>query len=123
MSASTLNKVLWALQGLLGGVFIFAGAIKLLLPIHDIAAQTGVSGGLLRFVAVCEVLGALGLLLPGRLKFGKVLTPLAAAGLVLIMCGAVVVSMNTGGIKTALFPFAVGLWAAFIGWGRLKVRG
>ena len=122
MPKFTLNHVLWALQGLLAGVFVFAGIAKLMLPIQEIATQTNLPGPLLRFVAVMEILGAFGLLLPGRLKIWRGLTPIAACGLVLIMMGAIFVSINTGGFKTALFPAATGLVAGFVAWGRSNGR-
>lgn len=118
-----MNHVLWAVQGLLAGIFIFAGVAKLILPIKDMTAQINLPGPFLRFIGVCEVLGALGLLLPGRLKIWKGLTPLAAAGLVIIMIGAVTVSAMAGGVKMAIFPAVTGLLAAFIAWGHSKSRG
>ena len=118
MNKIRLNHVLWAIQGLLAGIFMFAGIAKLVLPIQDMTAQIHLPGPFLRFIGVAEVLGALGLLLPGRLKIWKGLTPLAAAGLVIIMIGAVVVSVQAEGVKMALFPAATGLLAAFVAWGR-----
>jgi hypothetical protein len=60
---------------------------------------------LLRFIGVCEVLGALGLILPGLLRIRQSLTPLAAAGLSIIMIGAVVLSIMGPGVGAAVMPF------------------
>jgi hypothetical protein len=48
------------------------------------------------------------------------LTPLAAAGLVIIMIGATVVTLMTGGLVMALFPFLVGLLLVFVVYGRWR---
>jgi uncharacterized membrane protein YphA (DoxX/SURF4 family) len=111
-----MTKTLWTIQILLALIFLVAGGAKLVTPMDEVAKQTGLSVALLHFVAVCEVLGAIGLILPGLLHIKPGLTPLAAAGLVIIMIGAVVVSLK-GGIVMALFPLVVGLLAAFVVYG------
>jgi hypothetical protein len=75
----------------------------------------------LRFIAVCEVLGAIGLILPGLLRIRPGLTALAAAGLVIIMIGATVVSLATSGSATALIPLVVGILAALVAYGRWRL--
>src|SRR5258706_3368555 len=45
-------------------------------------------GLFLRFIGTCEVLGGLAMVLPGLLEIRTGITPLAAAGLVIIMIGA-----------------------------------
>ena len=72
------------------------------------------------FIGVCEVLGGLGLILPGLLHIKPGLTPLAAAGLVIIMIGAVVVSLPMG-LAMALLPLVAGLLAAFVAYGRWRL--
>src|SRR4029453_7571376 len=51
-----------------------------------------------------------------RVRLG--LTPLAAAGLLVIMLGAVVVSVITQGVSAAAFPLVVGVLVAFVAGGR-----
>jgi len=77
-------------------------------------------GWFLHFIGVCEVLGALGLMLPWLTRIRPCLTPLAAAGLVIIMIGATVTTLTTGSIATALIPLVVGVLAAFIAYGRWR---
>src|SRR5438067_1853714 len=116
-----MNRALWIVQGLLAPLFLFAGAAKLAMPLDELAAMTGVPGPFLVFIAVAELLGALGLLLPGLLKIRPGLTPLAAAGLTIIMVGATVLSaMGVGGGDPvmALFPLVVGLLTALVAVGR-----
>ena len=85
-----LSSVLWIVQGLLALIFLFAGGTKLVLPIEEMTKEVALPGTFLRLLGVAEVLGALGLILPGLLRIRPGLTPLAAAGLVLIMIGATV---------------------------------
>src|SRR5437870_4876205 len=88
-----MNAALWIVQGLLAAVFLFAGGTKLVLPLDQLTGPVALPGLLLRFIGVCEVLGALGLILPGVLRIRPGLTPLAATGLVIIMIGATVITL------------------------------
>ena len=77
--------VLWVVSVLLAAIFLFAGGFKLLHADQIRAAfvQFGLPAWLSTFIGVCEVLGAIGLFIPR-------LAALAAAGLSIIMIGAVV---------------------------------
>src|SRR6266545_589147 len=88
-----LNVTLWIISVLLALLFLFAGGVKLVLPPEKLAGgpiQLPVL--FLRFLGVAEVLGALGLILPRLLRIRQGLTPLAAAGLVIIMTGATILT-------------------------------
>ncbi len=100
------NKLLWTLQGLLAALFLFAGVFKLILPAQALEQQAHMSGLFLKFIGVCETLGGLGLILPGIFRKREELTPLAAAGLVIIMIGATVVTIMQGPAATAWIPVA-----------------
>ena len=76
------NVTLWVIQGLLAALFLFAGSMKLILPIEAMAGPVALPGAFLRFIGVVEVLGAVGLVLPWLLRIRPELTPLAGAGLV-----------------------------------------
>jgi hypothetical protein len=96
-------------------LFLFAGGAKLALPAAALTQQMPMlSPVFLKFVSVCELLGAVGLILPWLLGIRPGLTSLAAAGLVIIMIGAVVVTLMIGGGAQALFPFVVGLLAGWV---------
>jgi uncharacterized membrane protein YphA (DoxX/SURF4 family) len=116
-----MNVLLWIAQGLLAAVFLFAGGMKLILPIEEMTKQIALPGLFLRFIAVCEVLGAIGVILPRLLGIWPRLTPLAAAGLVTIMIGATVITLMTADPLTALFPLVVGSLAAFVAYGRWRL--
>ena len=117
-SGKGINVVLWVIQTLLALLFLFSGGVKLAMPIEPMAKQAAMSGTFLRFIGVMEVLGAIGLILPGILRIRTFLTPLAAAGLVIIMIGATVVMFRMNGAVQALTPAVVGVLAAFAAYGR-----
>jgi len=114
------NSTLWVVQGLLAALFLFAGVMKLVLPVEAMAGPVALPGLLLRFIGVCEALGAIGLILPGLLGIHRELTPLAAAGLVIIMIGATVITAMGGSIAPALVPSVVGILAGFVIYGRMR---
>lgn len=116
-----MTRALWVVQGLLAALFLFAGVMKLVLPIEEMTGQMPLPGLFLRFIGVVEVLGALGLILPGLLGIRPGLTPLAAAGLVIVMIGATVLGLAGGDVAMALIPLAVGLLAAFVAYGRWRL--
>jgi uncharacterized membrane protein YphA (DoxX/SURF4 family) len=122
--SSTSKKtdlLLWTIQGLLALLFVFAGGMKLVLPIAEMAAQSHLPGLFIRFIGVLELLGGLGVVLPGLLGLNRALTPFAAAGLIVIMSGATGATMTTSGPASALVPVAVGLLAAFVVYGRWQL--
>ena len=115
-----MNVALWILQGLLTALFLFSGVTKLILPIEEMTRQIAFPGLFLRFIGVCEILGALGLILPGIFRIRTGLTPLAAAALVIIMIGATVVNLMAGQRVAAVITLVVGLLLAFVAYNRSK---
>lgn len=118
-----MNILLWIIQILLALVFLFSGGMKLVIPADQLQAQAPptmihFSNAFMKFIGICEVLGGLGLVLPGLFRIGKGLTPLAAVGLTIIMIGAVVVSVMGIGVSAAIIPFIVGLLCAFVAYER-----
>ena len=116
-----MNRALWIVQWLLAALYLWAGGLKLVLPIEEMTAQIAYPGLFLRFIGIVEVLGALGLVLPGLFRIRPGLTPLAAAGLVIIMIGATAVTWTQMGAAVALIPLAAGLLAAFVAVGRWRI--
>ncbi len=116
-----MDIALWIIQALLALLFLFAGGAKLVMSVEEMTKQIPLPGLFLRFIAVCEVLGAVGLIFPGLLRIRPGLTPLAAAGLVIIMIGAVVVTLANGQTGPALFSFVVGFAATFVAYGRCRL--
>jgi uncharacterized membrane protein YphA (DoxX/SURF4 family) len=120
-----MKYALWIIQILLALLFLFAGGTKLILPIETLQSmgspnQILLPGWFLRFIGVCEVVGALGLIFPVLLGIKPRLTPLAAAGLAVIMIGAVALSIAADGILAGIVPLIVGLLLVFIAYGRMQ---
>jgi hypothetical protein len=109
---------LWTIQALLATLFLFAGAFRLAVPLATLAKSSPLPAPFLKFIGVCEVAGAVGLVLPGLLHIKEWLTPLAALGLSIIMTGAVVVTAATVGVSSAIMPLIVGILAVTIVRGR-----
>lgn len=122
-----MNIVLWILQILLALLFLFAGGTKLVLSAEKMAEMASPNQIMMpiwfiRFIGVVEVLGALGLILPGLFKTRQNLTVLAAVGLAIVMVGAVVVTIMGDGLAMAITPFIVLLLLLFVAYGRSRVR-
>ena len=116
-----MTYALWIVQALLAAMFVFAGGMKLVLPLDKLTGPVALPGWFLRFIGVCEVLGGVGLILPGLLRIRPGLTPLAAVGLVVIMIGAIVITLIGGQPGAALISLLVGLLAAFVAYGRWRL--
>ncbi|MFL5597479.1 MAG: DoxX family protein [Gemmatimonadaceae bacterium] len=108
------NISLWSVQILLAALFLFAGVSKLIMPVDVLAAQSHLDGEFMRFIGVCEFLGGLGLVLPGLTRIRTELTSLAAAGLVIIMTGATVITIAQGAGFGAVVPLVVGILAGLV---------
>lgn len=118
-----MNILLWIIQILLALLFLFSGGVKLVMPADVLQAQAPpeairFSGLFIKFIGVCEVLGAFGLVLPGLTRIRKGLTALAALGLTIIMIGAVVVSIMGLGVAAGIVPLVVCLLCAFVAYRR-----
>ena len=77
-----------------------------------------VPGGLVRFIGVSELLGGIGLIVPAATRIKPVLTPLAGAGLVVVMLLAAAFHGMRGEFPAIAFNAILGGLAAFIVWGR-----
>ena len=118
----TANRLLWTAQILAALVFLFTGSMKFIMPAEKMQEGPVVLPlAFLYFIGMCECLGALGLILPGLTRIRPSLTPLAAAGLTIIMIGATVVSIMAMGPAAGIFPAVVGVVTAWIAYGRTRV--
>ena len=120
-----MNILLWITQIVLALLFLFAGGTKLVLSSETLASmgspnQVVLPVWFIRFIGVAEVLGALGLILPGLFRRRQHLTALAALGLTIIMIGAVVVTIIGDGPKMAITPLVVGLLCGLVAYARMK---
>ena len=122
-----MNIVLWIIQILLTLLFLFAGGTKIFMSeaaLTQMAPPNSIVLPilLLRLIGLCEVLGALGLILPGITRIRRGLTPLAACGLLIIMIGAVVISVMGLGAAAAITPLVAGVLCAVVAYGRRDWR-
>ena len=116
------NVALWIAQGLLAAVFLLAGVLKLTRPHDQLSEQLGWPGdystGLVRFVGLVEVLGALGLILPGVTAIATVLVPWAAVGLAVEQAGAITVHVRRKEPQAIIANIVLVAVAAFVARGR-----
>ena len=124
--SKTLNIILWIAQFLLGAFFFMSGFSKLTQPIAKLAEQAPVlaqvSQALIKFIGTCEILGAIGIVLPALLRVKPNLTPLAAAGFTLLMVIATSFNLIKGAFSGVPITMVLGLIAFFVAWGRFKKR-
>ena len=117
-----ISKVLWVAQVLLALGMASAGIIKLVWPDANLeAAYPLFPAVFIRFIGVCEILGAIGVVVPAALRIRPELTPLAAAGLAIIMGGAVISTIIMGAASMIAMPLILFLLAVFVAYGRWKL--
>jgi DoxX-like protein len=115
-----MTYALWFVQIVLALLFLFAGGLKLVVPVEALGLPFVLPVVFVRFIGVCELLGALGLILPGALRIRTHLTPVAALGLTTIMVGATMFTPPDQ-IQLAVVPVGVGLLTACVAYGRWRV--
>lgn len=108
-----LRAALWVGQVILMAMFLMAGFMKLTSP-----DQFPYPSAFTYFVGTAEILGAIGVVLPALTRIKPVLTPLAAAGLGIIMILAIGYHlMQSEPFQLNLILAAI---AVFVVWGRAK---
>jgi uncharacterized membrane protein YphA (DoxX/SURF4 family) len=120
-SGLKLNVLLWVLQALLAILFLFAGSMKFIMSVADMTKQMPMPGWFLHFIGGAEILGGIGLLLPGILRIRTGLTPLAASALVVIMVGATALNLHVGQRGAALTTAVIGLLLVFVALNRRRM--
>lgn len=117
-----MNRLLWVLQWLLAAAFLAHGLL-FLFPSADMAAQMNafISPAFRRFIGVAEVLAAIGLTLPGLTRRAPWLVPAAAAGLMIVMIGAVISHISRGEVSSAIITAILFALLAFVAYMRWKV--
>jgi uncharacterized membrane protein YphA (DoxX/SURF4 family) len=117
-----MNSVLWIVQILLALAFLIAGLMKLTLPIPKLAERMGFVNDFapttVRAIGLVEVLGAIGVVLPALTGVLPWLTPVAAAGLILVMIGATATHIRRNEFPKIGTNVVLLLMAAFIVYGR-----
>jgi putative oxidoreductase len=119
-----MNIVLWILQILLAAIFLFNGINHFSVPPglpEQMAWMYDLSPALHTFIGTFEVLGALGLVLPGLTRTQTRLTPLAALGLVIVMLGAAVWHIPRGEALNSVINLVIAGMAGFVAYGRWRL--
>ena len=124
-----MHIVLWILQIVLGLYFLATGVAHFALPPNLPAPMSwmyDLPPALHYFSGTAEILGGLGLILPGITRLPVRLTPLAGLGLVLVMVGAAVWHAQRGEaaniVQNAVIAVVVGL-VAFGRWRKVPLSG
>ena len=117
-----MNAILWILQVLLGVFFVFHATLMLRPSASRL--QSGMKyvlempAGLRLFAGVAEGLAGLALIFPALFRVLVWLTPLAAAGLVVLMIGAIVFHLIRREYPNIGLNAVLGVLAAVVTWGR-----
>jgi uncharacterized membrane protein YphA (DoxX/SURF4 family) len=115
-----MKIALWIVQILLALVFIASGSMKLF-AFDQFAASTPALAnqrGLVTFIGIAELAGALGLILPRLTGILPVLTTWAAAGLATIMVLATGFHLMRSEISHAVVTIILLSLATFVVYGR-----
>jgi DoxX-like protein len=119
-----MNIVLWVLAGITAAVYLGAGGMKLATPREKLLENPNLgwvndfSASAVKLIALAEVLGAIGLILPRALDIVPVLTPIAAVGLAIVAAGAIVVHLRRKEPKAVPLNAVLLVLAAFVAVGR-----
>ncbi|WP_324679181.1 DoxX family protein [Hymenobacter sp. GOD-10R] len=115
-----MNTALWVWQWLLAGLFLLTGALKLVLSAAKVRqlAPAYFSLAFLRGLGVVELLGAVGIIGPALTGLWPVLTPLAAAGMSVVLAAAVAVHTQRRDFGTVPFLLLMLVGALAVTWGR-----
>lgn len=124
----TQNRVwsiaLWIVQIALAVAYAPAGWFKMTMPLPELGTMMAWTADipelLVRFIGAAEIAAAIGLVLPAATRILPGLSPLAAAGLVLIQLSAIVFHVSRAEFVSLPFNALLLLAAAFVAWGRWR---
>ncbi len=117
-----MNTALWAVQVLLALTFLATGLMKVTQPIEKLAERMSwvkdSTPQRVRLIGTLEVLGAVGVILPALTGILPWLTPVAAAGLILTMIGAMVTHLRRSEASHIPVNIVLLVLAVFVFYGR-----
>lgn len=120
-----MNSALWIVQTLLALLFLANGIGKLTQSPDALFKRApslrAVSMRLIRFIGTAELLGAIGLIIPSVIRIAPMLTPAAAAGLVLLMVCATAFHAARKEYTQCGVTIVILVLAVFILYGRLAL--
>jgi uncharacterized membrane protein len=115
-----MKIVLWIVSALLAFVFIASGYMKLFAfdQYAQMAPELAGSRGLVTFIGICELAGAVGLILPRLTGILPALSTWAAIGLATIMVLATGFHLMHGEYSHMVVTVIIFALAAFVAYGR-----
>jgi uncharacterized membrane protein YphA (DoxX/SURF4 family) len=117
-----MNVFLWIVQALLAVAFLLAGSTKIFQPKEKLTKQMAwaepLAPGAIKAIGAAEVLGALGVVLPWATGIAKVLTPIAAVGLAVVMIGAIITHVRRKEYSALLPPTVLLVLSVIVAIGR-----
>lgn len=121
-----MNALLWTLQTVLAAIFTASGVAKISRPKDRLIAsgQTGVAPfplPVIRVTAFCELLGAIGILVPRLVGVAEFLTPAAAGGFAIVMVGAIASHAHLREPRNVALTVAIFVAAVTVAVGRVLV--
>jgi hypothetical protein len=117
-----MSIVLWILQVLLAGQFLWHGWLMVAPPAELIPIMDAQFAPWFRiFVGVAESLGAIGLILPGVTRILPWLTPLAATGLMIVAGSATGIHLFRGETGSGILTAVLFVLLAFVAYMRWKI--
>lgn len=119
-----MNRLLWVLQTVLGLYFIAVGVMHFVVPVGlpgPMSWMYDLSDSIHRVAGTAEILGGLGLILPGLTGIRPHLVVWAALGLVVVMVGALVWHVGRGELASAGVNVLNAALLAFIAYGRWRI--
>ncbi|MFE3997486.1 DoxX family protein [Nocardioides sp. YIM B13467] len=121
-----MNIALWIVAGVFGVAYVAGGIVKLTMPYEKYAAKLhwpeDFTPGNVRFMGAVEVLGGVGLVLPGLVGVAPVLVPIAASCMALYMAGAITERLRRGEYKELLGDLLFLAAMIFVAWGRFAIE-
>jgi uncharacterized membrane protein YphA (DoxX/SURF4 family) len=117
-----MRILLWVLQIALAAMYVWHGLLFVAPPAVLVDVMNASFPAWLRvFIGVAELLAAAGLILPGITRILPWLTPLAAAGLMIVMASATVLHFSRGEIANAISAAVIFVLLSFVAYMRWKV--
>lgn len=119
--ATAFDAAIWLAQLVLAVIFCLIGVIHASAPIAALGSNmpwAQGAPGLLRCIGLCEILGALGLILPSVTRIRPRLTPIASAALALLMLLATGLHLWRGDFRMLFGTIPLGALAVFVAWAR-----
>ncbi len=118
-----MDIALWVVAGVLSGIFLVAGIMKMTQTKEKLAENMGwvehYEPRAIKLIGLLETLGAIGLILPAVTNILPILTPLAAIGIALVMVGAMSRHLSRGNeTQMVVMNMMFLLMALFVAWGR-----